>query len=136
LFDNNPHDQIDDQIDTTTRGFLGLTVACARCHDHKYDAITQRDYYGLYGVFASCERPYNLPLLEEPKDVPGGVEFEQQLGKARQELEQHIDAEFTKLSENFRQRIGGLSCPRRNHRAGHHRNDAVRAFSYARGFSS
>src|SRR5207245_2680772 len=34
LFDNNVHDQIDDQIDTTTRGFLGLTVACARCHDH------------------------------------------------------------------------------------------------------
>jgi len=106
LFDNNPHDQIDDQIDTTTRGFLGLTVACARCHDHKYDAITQRDYYGLYGVFASTERPYDLPLLEDPKDVPGGVEFEQQLSKARQELEQHIDAEFVKLTENFRQRIG------------------------------
>ena len=106
LFDNNPHDQIDDQIDTTTRGFLGLTVACARCHDHKYDAITQKDYYGLYGVFASTERPYNLPLLEDPKEVPGGVEFEQQLGKARDELEQHIDTEFAKLTENFRRRIG------------------------------
>src|SRR3989440_2402302 len=83
MFDNNPHDQIDDQIDTTTRGFLALTVACARCHDHKYDAITQKDYYGLYGVFASSERPYNLPLLEDPTNVPGGVEFEQQLAKAR-----------------------------------------------------
>jgi Protein of unknown function (DUF1553)/Protein of unknown function (DUF1549) len=106
LFDNNPHDQIDDQIDTTTRGFLGLTVACARCHDHKYDAITQADYYGLYGVFASTERPYDLPLLEEPTQVAGGVEFEQQLAKARQELEQHIDAEFTRLTEVFRQRMG------------------------------
>jgi hypothetical protein len=105
LFDNNPHDQIDDQIDTTTRGFMGLTVACARCHDHKYDAITQADYYGLYGVFASTERPYELPLLEDPKQVPGGVEFEQQLGKARQELEAQIDTEFTRLTENFRQRI-------------------------------
>src|SRR6266498_4094174 len=94
LFDNNPHDQIDDQIDTTTRGFLGLTVACARCHDHKHDAITQRDYYGLYGVFASTEQPYDLPLIEDPKQVPGGIEFEQRLGKARQELEQQIDAEF------------------------------------------
>src|SRR5882724_2130992 len=106
LFDNNPHDQIDDQIDTTTRGFLGLTVACARCHDHKYDAITQKDYYALYGVFASTEQPYDLPLLENPKEKPGGVEFEQQLGKAREELEQHIDTEFAKLTENFRQRIG------------------------------
>lgn len=106
MFDNNPHDQIDDQIDTTTRGFLGLTVACARCHDHKYDAITQRDYYGLYGVFASTERPYDLPLLEDPEQVPGGVQFEQQLAKARKELEQHIDAEFAHLTENFRQRFG------------------------------
>ena len=38
LFDNNMHDQIDDRIDTVTRGLLGLTVSCARCHDHKYDA--------------------------------------------------------------------------------------------------
>jgi len=106
MFDNNPHDQIDDQIDTTTRGFLGLTVGCARCHDHKYDAITQRDYYGLYGVFASTERPYDLPLLEDPEHVPGGVQFEQQLAQARKELEQHIDVEFAHLTENFRQRFG------------------------------
>jgi uncharacterized protein DUF1553/uncharacterized protein DUF1549 len=106
LFDNNPHDQIDDQIDTTTRGFMALTVACARCHDHKYDAITQADYYGLYGVFASTERPYDLPLLEDPLKVPSGAEFEKQLAKARQELEAHIDAEFGKLTETFRGRIG------------------------------
>jgi hypothetical protein len=42
---------------------LGLTVACARCHDHKYDAITAKDYYSLYGVFASTERPLDLPLI-------------------------------------------------------------------------
>jgi hypothetical protein len=106
MFDNNPHDQIDDQIDTTTRGLLGLTVACARCHDHKYDAITQRDYYGLYGVFASTERPYDLPLLEDPEHVPGGADFEKQLAQAHKELEQHIDTEFAHLTENFRQRFG------------------------------
>jgi hypothetical protein len=106
LFDTNPHDQIDDQIDTTTRGFLGLTVACARCHDHKYDAILQQDYYALYGVFASTERPYDLPLIEDPKQVAGGVEFEEKLAAARKELEQHIDADFAKLTETFRQRIG------------------------------
>jgi hypothetical protein len=48
-------DQIDDRIDTLTRGFLGLTVACARCHDHKYDPISSKDYYALAGVFASTD---------------------------------------------------------------------------------
>ncbi|MDX1929301.1 MAG: PSD1 and planctomycete cytochrome C domain-containing protein [Pirellulaceae bacterium] len=47
------HDIIDDRIDVVTRGMLGMTVACARCHDHKYDPIPTRDYYALYGVFQS-----------------------------------------------------------------------------------
>ena len=63
-FDNNIHDQIDDRIDTVCRGLLGLTVACARCHDHKYDAISAADYYSLYGVFASTEAPMELPFIE------------------------------------------------------------------------
>ncbi|MBI2948238.1 MAG: PSD1 domain-containing protein [Verrucomicrobia bacterium] len=46
-------DVIENQIDVLTKTFLGLTVACARCHDHKFDAISTRDYYALYGVFAS-----------------------------------------------------------------------------------
>ncbi len=46
-------DERNERIDAVTRGFLGLTVACARCHDHKYDPISQRDYYALGGVFAS-----------------------------------------------------------------------------------
>ena len=47
------HDIIDDRIDVLMRGTQGLTVACARCHDHKFDAIPTRDYYALYGVFQS-----------------------------------------------------------------------------------
>ena len=46
-------DVVDDKIDLVTRGLLGLTVACARCHDHKFDPIPTKDYYGLYGVFAN-----------------------------------------------------------------------------------
>lgn len=49
------HDVIDDRIDVVTRGILGFSVACARCHDHKYDPIPTKDYYSLYGVFQSCE---------------------------------------------------------------------------------
>jgi hypothetical protein len=47
------HDIIDDRIDVVMRGTQGLTVACARCHDHKFDPIPTRDYYALYGVFQS-----------------------------------------------------------------------------------
>jgi len=46
-------DEWEDRVDTVTRTFLGLTVACARCHDHKFDPITRADYYGLAGIFAS-----------------------------------------------------------------------------------
>ncbi|MFK7820561.1 MAG: PSD1 and planctomycete cytochrome C domain-containing protein [Planctomycetaceae bacterium] len=52
-FLNNKHDIIDDRIDVMTRGMMGLTVTCARCHDHKYDPIPAADYYSLYGVLAS-----------------------------------------------------------------------------------
>ena len=48
-------DRVDDQIDVTTRAVLGLTVSCARCHDHKTDPIAQRDYYALAGIFYSSE---------------------------------------------------------------------------------
>jgi mono/diheme cytochrome c family protein len=48
-------DQYDDRIDTLSRGLLGLTVACARCHDHKFDPISTKDYYSLAGVIASTD---------------------------------------------------------------------------------
>jgi hypothetical protein len=53
-------DDWDERVDAVSRGLLGLTVSCARCHDHKFDPITTKDYYGLVGVFAStmrAERP-------------------------------------------------------------------------------
>jgi hypothetical protein len=53
-----------DRVDVTTKAFLGLTVGCARCHDHKYDAVPTKDYYRLAGVFASSSyKPY--PLVEK-----------------------------------------------------------------------
>lgn len=69
---DNPHDVIDEQIDTTTKAFLGLTVSCARCHDHKFDPVPIADYYALHGVFASIEEPYEKPELKShahPRDV-------------------------------------------------------------------
>ena len=72
-FLNNPHDIIDDRIDVVTRGMLGLTATCARCHDHKFDPIPTADYYSLYGVFASSDEPKNEPstlrLVDREKPV-------------------------------------------------------------------
>ena len=62
-FINNIHDIIDDRIDVVCRGMMGLTVECARCHDHKFDPIPTRDYYSLYGVFDSSQEPGEEPLL-------------------------------------------------------------------------
>ncbi len=51
-------DVADEQIDALSQGILGVTVACARCHDHKFDPITQRDYYAMAGIFLSTETRY------------------------------------------------------------------------------
>jgi len=61
-FMGNTHDVIDDRIDVVTRGLMGLTVSCARCHDHKFDPIPAADYYSLYGVFRSSAEPIVPPL--------------------------------------------------------------------------
>jgi hypothetical protein len=57
-------EELDDRVDTLTRGFLGLTVSCARCHDHKFDPIPTRDYYALAGVYmgtALSDAPLGKP---------------------------------------------------------------------------
>ncbi len=105
-FDNNIHDQIDDRIDTVCRGLLGLTVACARCHDHKYDAVSTADYYSLYGIFASTETPLELPLVERLEKLPGCAEFEKKAAAKRAEIRQFLDSQYAVLSETARQRVG------------------------------
>ena len=105
-FDSNIHDVIDDRIDTVSRGMLGLTVACARCHDHKYDAVPTADYYALYGVFASSEAPVDLPLIDKPENTPGYVEYEKQFTPQRKQLESLVNTQYDVLIETARQRAG------------------------------
>lgn len=71
-FLNVPQDIINDRIDVVSRGVMGLTVACARCHDHKFDPISAADYYAMYGVFASAtEKPReDAPPLLVDNDKP------------------------------------------------------------------
>lgn len=63
---DGPALRVDDRIDTVGRGFLGLTLACARCHDHKFDVIPTKDYYSLYGILDSFEEPLDLPAVTSP----------------------------------------------------------------------
>ncbi len=62
----------DNQVDVVSKAFMGLTVSCARCHNHKFDAISQEDYYAWYGIFASC-RPgvvnVSAPASDEEKST-------------------------------------------------------------------
>ncbi|MBI3822796.1 MAG: PSD1 domain-containing protein [Planctomycetes bacterium] len=106
MYDNNVHDVIDDRIDTVTRGFLGLTVSCARCHDHKYDAIPTADYYSLYGVFASSEAPLEPPLAEHPEKCKTLAEYEKQAGPHREKMQKMLDSQYALLLETARQRVG------------------------------
>lgn len=58
------YEWLTDAVDTTGAAFLGLTLGCARCHDHKYDPITQKDYFALQAVFAASDRPYPPTVRE------------------------------------------------------------------------
>ena len=84
------HLLVADQIDVTTRGVMGLTVTCARCHDHKSDPIPTADFYSLYGVFASASMPKNLPKLSEPEDSPGYRKFKEEHRKLAMEVHKFI----------------------------------------------
>jgi hypothetical protein len=105
-FLNNQNDIIDDRIDVVTRGTLGLTVACARCHDHKFDPIPTRDYYSLHGVFASSEEPRELPLLGELRDSPEHQDYLKQKEKIQAEIEEFKRKEIEKFKDALRQRAG------------------------------
>jgi hypothetical protein len=81
-FSNNPHDIIDDRIDVVTRGLMGLTVQCARCHDHKFDPVGITDYYSLYGIFnATTEPKDNYPIIGEVERTPALEKYEAEAKK-------------------------------------------------------
>jgi hypothetical protein len=104
-FMNNKHDIIDDRIDVVTRGLLGLTVSCARCHDHKFDPIPSSDYYSLYGVFASSVEPRLPPALGMPPRTEAYRAFEKQLQEKERKLKQFLEAKHQELITDFRSRV-------------------------------
>ena len=90
------HDIIDDRIDVVTRGAMGLTVQCARCHDHKYDPVSIEDYYALYGVFhASNDRL-----------VPLATVADAELAKRRAKLAERMKKHREDAAARLRARVG------------------------------
>ena len=104
-FLNNTHDIIDDRIDVVSRGLLGLTVGCARCHDHKFDPIPTKDYYSLYGVFASSVEPADLPLLGKPEQGAAYAAFEKELQAHEGKIADYLKAKHAELLPQFRARV-------------------------------
>jgi mono/diheme cytochrome c family protein len=105
-FLNNQSDIIDDRIDVVSRGTMGLTVSCARCHDHKFDPIPTRDYYSIYGVFASSEEPAEKPLLGDaalPKEYP---EYLAEKKKREDELKAFRETKSGELMAKLRSQLG------------------------------
>jgi mono/diheme cytochrome c family protein len=87
----------DERVDATTRGFLGLTVACAQCHDHKYDPIPTKDFYSLQGVFSSSE-PYELPFA--PDGVVDAYQVQKKkLDRLEKDLKDFLKRETAQMSE-------------------------------------
>jgi cytochrome c553 len=97
---------IDDRIDVISRGLLGLTVSCARCHDHKLEPIPTTDYYGLYGILKSCTEPTVYPAL---KPQPASADWEAYKVENRRTREHFIRVvafEAEKGVVAFRNRVG------------------------------
>ncbi len=105
-FLGNQNDIIDDRIDVVTRGLMGLTVTCARCHDHKFDPVPTRDYYSLHGVFASTEEPAERPLLGPIVETPEYRRFLEKTAEAEEKVKERARSEVEKFLGEIRAKTG------------------------------
>jgi hypothetical protein len=116
------HLTIEDTIDNLSRAVLGVSLACARCHNHKFDPFTVEDYYGLYGIFESTRYPYPgaegdskqslfIPLMSGAEIDALLSPHKQELARAEAELKPLEASQnvLRKLPENDPARISGLA---------------------------
>ena len=112
----------EERIDTLGRTFLGLTIACARCHDHKFDPISQRDYYALAGVFASVRLADRLLLPEEAARAVLAAraqvkKLEGRIAELDKKNKEEADATVTQEIANLRESIATLQAKTPNYNA-------------------
>ncbi|MEX2260945.1 MAG: PSD1 and planctomycete cytochrome C domain-containing protein [Bryobacteraceae bacterium] len=109
-------DERHDRVDVLTRGFLGLTVACARCHDHKYDPISIRDYYALAGVFANTELE-EFPLAAK-EVVDDWNRQQKQIEEQEAAIKKLLEREREQLQEKLAAKIADYLVASRGEPAG------------------
>ncbi|WP_435020282.1 PSD1 and planctomycete cytochrome C domain-containing protein [Tundrisphaera sp. TA3] len=102
---NNNEDVIDDRIDVVTRGFLGLGVACARCHDHKFDPIPTEDYYSLHGVFASSVEPEEPPLISPADPNPARADYDKERAAREKAAEDDLNRLRARIDAEIRRHL-------------------------------
>ncbi len=107
-FNNNKNDIINDRIDVVTKGFLGLTVSCARCHDHMFDPIPQKDYYSLHGIFNSTAEPKENPIIAAATDQKLYQDYLTARAAALEETKKAIYVEVEQTRRVFREHAGDL----------------------------
>ena len=100
----NANDVINERIDTLSKAMLAMTVSCARCHDHMFDPISQKDYYALHGVFSSITEPRVKPLVGSlpPQDVL--ADYSKQEAIIQKEVRDAYYDSIGVLNRNFRLR--------------------------------
>src|SRR5712691_5501822 len=107
-------DIVDEQVDTIGKAFLGLTLGCARCHDHKFDPLPMADYYSLAGIFKSTKTMNNFNVVaswqERPLAAPAQLqrlaEAQQQVAAKQNEVNQIVSQAQKQLLSEARARVG------------------------------
>ncbi len=105
-------DIVDDQVDLTGRAFLGLTLACARCHDHKFDPISTKDYYGMAGIFFSTRimpspgvKGAGAPIIRVPLldsiETETRKADEARIAELTKQIESTLDEQYAKLAQTM-----------------------------------
>ena len=119
------HLTIEDTIDNLGRTVMGLTLSCARCHDHKFDPVSMRDYYGLYGIFASTRYPQPglelfqtqrdfVPLIPEREAAEKLKPFEKETARLTKEMERLLaECEAKALDNANRERTEDIHGQRK-----------------------
>jgi hypothetical protein len=96
------HDVIDDWIDVVSRGTMGLSINCARCHDHKYDPVSTKDYYALYGVFQNSQACPNPPMISGAPQNDLDRRYEKELGLQQEALVSYKKKRLAEITADLR----------------------------------